>query len=324
MTSHQFRGKPARRQRKRGGFSQASTRRGITLYDQHGREWTAQVGLKSGRPTGQIEPNFIAPWYPDQQYLRVNPENTSELFIDYMAMLARRRARRDQYHKAAVDFAREKKLEEPTLGQYPEAIRRSIGGSPKAIEPVVAAIQGNRYILGLTTVVDRRLERFVTVQRTDAIVEEFDFHDDESGDARSFASARAAAAKVRERVRDLPAEPTPEAEEDLNDLELLDGGTTEDTVDELLDGLATEDLEDDDDEDLDETFDPEATGGKTVAPGNEERVARQAPRRPQSSAKRARHGANRGGGTDAQKTVQRAGRKTLADGAAPVIADGGL
>jgi hypothetical protein len=73
-------------------------------------------------------------------------------------------------------------------------------------------------------------------------------------------------------------------------------------------------------DDLEDEFDGDAMGGRTVAPKNQDRVARQAPRRGNASAVRSRHGKARsqGGATKSQ----REGRPSLADGAAPVIGDG--
>lgn len=317
MASHQFRGK-ARRRKKRGGWSQASTRRGIILYDQHGRQWSGQVSNKSGMPTGQIDPCFTAPWYPDQQYLRVNPDNQAELYIDYDAMLLRRRARLEEFHKLATEFAREKKLELPKKGEYSEAITRAIGGMPKPIQPVAAAMQKNPYILGLTDRVDPRLERYVVKPRNEAILDEFDFHPETAGDF-SATKARNEAAKV-EKDEWLSSDET-KADVDVEEFDGLTGADASDAfdVEGALDDL---DEEKDDELDLDEEHDQEAVGGRTIAARNAEKAQRQAPRRPGTKVARPKQGAARSGTSRAAKAAahaQRTGRKTLANGGRPVI-----
>jgi hypothetical protein len=309
LSSHQFRGKPAPRQARRAGFSQASTRRGITLYDQHDREWTTMVDLKSGMPTGQIVPSFQAPFIPDQQYLVVNPDNTSELYIDYESMLRHRHMAMENHHKTAVKMARQRKIAIPQKGDYPEELVEVIGNPPKPVEPVVAAMQDNVYILGpnyardrgLRYVVDKRLEKFTqVVTETDRLLEQYDFgssSEDEPVERIDITPAG----------RQALAEPGETDLEDEEELEEMDLGTSDETsVDSMLD-------------DLDEEFDQEAVGGRTVAPQNQDRAARQAPRRGNASPVRSRHGKARSQ-SGATKS-QREGRPSLADGAAPVIGD---
>lgn len=301
MDTHQYRGKGRRRKTKRGGFSQASTRRPITLYDQHGRQWSGQVSNKSGMPVGQVTPDFSAPWYPDVQYLRVNPDNQAELWIDYASLVARRRGRLNSYHKIAREYCREKKLPAPDKGDYNETITRAIGAPPKPIQPAIAAMQGkNKWILGLSDKVDPRLERFVTRIQAVEVDEEFDFSDPET----SFEDAKR---NTQQMIRGL-AKPKPVAEEDVDDIEdLKDIQLGEGEEDTFLD-------------ELDDEHDQAGIGGHVVPPAKAERVQRQAPRRPGTKvAKKGKTGAKKFGNLSAMKRAQRGNRPTLASGAAPVI-----
>jgi hypothetical protein len=269
-------------------------------------------------PTGLIVPNFRAPWYPDQQYLKVNPENTSELFIDYDAMILRRNARISEFHKLAVDFAHDKKLAVPTKkGEYSEELTRQLGGAPKPIQPVIAARQGNVFILGpdyaeahgLNYATDARLERYVTRARNEAILEEYDFAPE-----RTFAEAKSHSAQAstpRPRVANEAApeetDETDTADDDVGAFDELGDGTDA-NVESMLDELEDE-------------FDAEAMGGKTVAPQTVDRAARQAPRRP--GTKTATKGAKRPKtAAEKRRAAQRGNRPTLATGAAPVIGSG--
>jgi hypothetical protein len=337
-TSHEYQGQ-GRRRKKRGKFSQASTRRPIVLYDQHGREWTAQVGVKTGMPTGSITPNFRAPWYPDQQFLKVNPDNSSELFIDYKSMLLRRSARMKDYHKGAIEWARDRKIAAPeTLGEYTDQIKRGYGAPPKPIEPIAAAMQGNRYILGLTTRVDARLERFVVKPRNEEILGEYDFRDDgasHAGTASDEAAPMFATAGGRRARRTRQDDPPLTDEGDIDAFDELgggDGGADGDQREDVDDGegsdsddagdLGVEELlneleEEVKDDQLEETFDAEASGGRRVPPAQAERAKRQAPRRPAAKT------ATKGGKPklSAQKRQQIGERRTLADGALPAVSD---
>jgi hypothetical protein len=325
------------------------TRRPFTCRDQHGREWTGQAGLKSGMPTGQLVPSFHAPWYPDQQYLRVNRDNISELWIDYEAMFLRRNARLEQFHKLAEARARQKSMPAPKRGEYAPELLQVCGQIPKALEPVVAAMQGNPWILGLSTRVDPRLDRFVTKPRNQVILEQtgYDFGADSyemavagrendltqlpramvqerhGGDDTSE-SVQDATARISEQLRARQRPSQRELDEELkanaeDAFGALDGAGDDVDVDAMVDELGTEP---DVDDDLDEQFDSEAVGGKTVNPKNEERVQRSAPRR---STQTTRKKGTTSKGTIAElKRAQRGNRRTLADGAPPVIGGGGL
>ena len=114
----QVRSRPNRTRR----FSQDSTRHGIRLYDQHDREWSASAENRAGMPTGSINPTFRAPWVPDQQYLIVNPENASELWIDYPRMYQDRKVAHEEYHQKAVKFCNSTSLPIPEFGKYNDRI----------------------------------------------------------------------------------------------------------------------------------------------------------------------------------------------------------
>jgi hypothetical protein len=329
--SHQFRGKAAPRRGQRGGFSQASTRRGITLYDQHDREWTAMVDLKSGMPTGQIVPSFKAPFVPDQQYLGVNPDNTSELYIDYESMLRNRNARLEEYHQNAVKESRHRKLPAPERGNYTPELIQWAGNPPRPIEPIIAAMQGNVYILGpdyaeergVPYRVDERLERFVVAPtETEKLLEQYDFASEpakrpSNGD---WYRRNASTAPEGERIGITDAGSAALETDPATDLE-DEEETEEMELEGFGDDTETSDLEKNLDE-LDEQFDSEALGGRTVAPKNQDRAARQAPRRGNASAVRAKHGKSRS--QSGQSKSQREGRPTLADGVAPVVGDDAL
>lgn len=379
--SHGFTG--GRRRRKKSGqrFSQATTRRTIQLYDQHGREWSASVEHKSGMPTGLITPCFEAPWMPDQRYLVVNPDNATELYINYRLMYQHRRAALEEFHGDAVRKAAANKWEAPVKGAYSEAILDTMGRPPKALEPVVAAWQGNPWILGFDKTPDPRLAAFIEPRRREVTPEDIDGYD--FGPAQYF--AQKAGAPRAERKQTIPdegydfstvrgADASREeqrllklaAEGDLDALDALDrlSGVTpapplaadeaasvdmgtegagaevdallEDIDDETSAHQVDDDASDDETDELARRADPDALGGRTVAPQATDRAARQAPRRPTQTAVPRKRGQARGGAREAAPgqepplaPARRSGQKpkrwnadrpTLADGAAPAVA----
>lgn len=143
------------------GFSQAKQRRNGTIFrDQHGRRYHAVVELKSGHPTGLIEPLFTAPLMPPQMYLRVgtNPERPYDLRIDYDRWVQDLRAAHAEYLDLARKLARKMYRDKyDAADPVTEEIVDIIGVRPQHVEPVIAAKQGNAYVLGLTDRVDVRL-----------------------------------------------------------------------------------------------------------------------------------------------------------------------
>lgn len=148
--SHNFRGKIRTRAQRRKKWSQDATRNPHILYDQHGRQWSCSLEQKSGYPTGLISPLFQSPWRPPQNpaFFVINPDNISELYLDYGAMFAEAKASNATFHKRAVRAASKKGWPMPIRGQYTDDVIDALGAPPAPVEPIVAAYQGNRYILG--------------------------------------------------------------------------------------------------------------------------------------------------------------------------------
>lgn len=162
------------------GYDQPSTRMPGTLKDQHGRLWSATIDKKSGYPVGVIQPKgWRAPWLPNQGFFKFeNPDDNRSFRIAYDQIL-------DQRLKAHEDWASQFRQAALVRGWNPDDqtkqsnITELVGTKPLPIEPVVACMQGNKWMLGLTDKVDPRLEPFV-VKRTDRVsrvVAEMDFSD---------------------------------------------------------------------------------------------------------------------------------------------------
>jgi hypothetical protein len=167
-----------------------ANRRPATLTDQHGREWFAEMDLKSGFPVGLVRLRHRTPkgngvpWKPEQGYLVFTRHDPHKVRIDYDTMLAERLAAHDAYHKQAIREANARGWEVPQEGgPYAPQILELIGSPPHPWQPIKAAMDGNSYILGFTDVVDSRLEPFVRKEtRVEKLVKGLPSFADEGAD----------------------------------------------------------------------------------------------------------------------------------------------
>ncbi len=143
------------------GRSQADDRRGQNLWDQHGRKYHASMEKKSGFPVGAIQLLVSAPLEPDQKYLVLDPDNPAALTIDYPQWIRDRQVANQEYHTLAIEVNTANNWSPLKEGEpYPKHLIREIGKPPLPVEPVVAAAQGNKWVLGLTATVDIRLAHY--------------------------------------------------------------------------------------------------------------------------------------------------------------------
>lgn len=134
----------------------------IELVDQHNRTWRAEseVGIDQHRkpriaPVGAFNPGFVAPYdfYPPAKYLKYDPKKPSFLTIDYVAwkddvMRAHQDVREQLVRLATKLYKSEaaKYVKHPTEEML--VILYGGGKGPEPVEPIVAAMQGNGWILG--------------------------------------------------------------------------------------------------------------------------------------------------------------------------------
>ena len=161
--------------RQRGGFidmrqnwSQRNQRSEMTFKDQHGRKWYGAIELKTGDTTGLIQPQFTAPIVPDQKYLERVPERPYDLFINYKRWEEDIRQARTEWEREGRQLGRKMHGDafDPHKA-FTADVLDIIGEPPEAIEPVIAARQGNTWVLGLTNRVDIKLVKFIDVDRLD-------------------------------------------------------------------------------------------------------------------------------------------------------------
>lgn len=150
---------------------QASTRRPGTVYDDHisprfpkGRPWSASIDKKSGLPTGNLSPKgWSAPWYPPVTLFRFSDEDPTRFIIAYDELLNERVEAHAEYQTQKEQSAVSRGWD-PNSEEKQAVLESLIGKPPLPVEPIVAAMQGNSWMLGLTDKVDPRLEPFVRKQ----------------------------------------------------------------------------------------------------------------------------------------------------------------
>lgn len=142
-------------------WSQRRQRSEMTFEDDHGREYYGTIELKTGDVTGLMQPQFFAPLMPEQKYLRRVPKRPYSLKIDYEQWKADRRNALKDWEKEGRQRAQKIHGSEYRPGApFSSEVLDIIGPKPPAVDPVIAAQQGNRWVLGLTKKVDERLVEF--------------------------------------------------------------------------------------------------------------------------------------------------------------------
>jgi hypothetical protein len=153
-------------------WSQRNQRRegGQFFRDQHGRRYHAEIELKTGHPCGPLVPSYRAPLVVPQQYLTLSndPENPTRLTINYTAWESDARAARRDWEQEGRSRA---------LKMYGDAydprkpfgqdVLDIIGPAPSAVEPIIAARQGNSWVLGLSDRIDLRLAKYFEPEQLD-------------------------------------------------------------------------------------------------------------------------------------------------------------
>lgn len=315
---------------KPSGWTQASQRHHVHSFDQYGRKWDWPADNATGMPVGIPQAKFSAPFMPEPtiEYVIVNPENTSELFVDHKAIVRDRSRAISDYHARAVVKCEKNGWPLPRArGEYSDDVVLALGQPPRAPQIVLACLQGNPWALGLDPRPDKRLLKFLDVpgSEVDEELERYDFGAASYEAAVDGVELPTAAKRAPFRSRRAPnAADGAEIEEELQE-EARDNATAFTGFDEVVAGVEDEetielddDLEDTDDEsaprqrravlsgendvdddDLDlaaalgideDEEDPEALGGRTVKPQNTERTKKQTPRRPTQSASRSKPG----------------------------------
>lgn len=135
---------------------QAERRKPMIWTDQHGREWAASAEMPDLEPCTPLVPNgWRAPILPPPQFIKPVHRGgrvTNERAIDYVAWrlhqgeLQARHEEERRYHASRMfpnSWARELQDNNPLIAQ-------EAGPAPYAVDFVVAAELGNKWVLGLS------------------------------------------------------------------------------------------------------------------------------------------------------------------------------
>jgi hypothetical protein len=153
-------------------WSQRNQRRegGQFFRDQHGRRYHAEIELKTGHPCGPLVPQYRAPLVVPQQYLTLSndPENPTKITVNYTKWEADARAARKDWE--AEGRSRALKMYGDAYDPrkpFGQDVLDIIGPAPSAVEPIIAARQGNSWVLGLSDRIDLRLAKYFEPEQLD-------------------------------------------------------------------------------------------------------------------------------------------------------------
>jgi hypothetical protein len=137
------------------------------MRDQHGRLFQCVVDTRTGTPIGNgPQPlGWRAPWIPSQEWARYSADDPFTFRWDYDGMLADRIAAHEVYEQQYTDFCTRHGWDPADPAKQGQVVS-VIGVRPQPIELIVAAMQGNKYLLGLTPTVDTRVLPFLKMRPT--------------------------------------------------------------------------------------------------------------------------------------------------------------
>lgn len=171
-------------------FGQPGTRRAGIVTDQHGRKWSCSIDKKSGYPVSMIQPmGWHAPWLPPQgpDTFKFDPNEPSRFTINYEGLLQERM-------EAVAEYDKDREMKAASRGWDPDDVEKQDAldklcgrrGTLQRPEVVVACMQGDKWVLGLTSVVNEKVAKFIPkkVNRREAMLSKFpDFTVDEELEA---------------------------------------------------------------------------------------------------------------------------------------------
>lgn len=158
-------------------------RRPVRLIDQHGRAYTASIDIRSGAPTGLIDPLWVhqngysVPSYlvPPLAYVKFyGDERPGEVYVDYNGWLADLKAGWQQYRTNTRDVEMKVRGDKADSDNPSPTTREIVGPHPQAIQLVLAMKQGNKWALGLSAKRPAWADQYVPL---DALVIDEEFPD---------------------------------------------------------------------------------------------------------------------------------------------------
>lgn len=172
----------------RGDWSQREQRRGAILTDQHGRKYSAVIEKKTGDDLFW-QAMYTAPLIPPAMYFEPHPDvdRPNDRVINYTRWKEDIRRDTDAWELLGRTIVRQIPNGLNADGSFSLAVLDQIGPKPTPIEPVIAAEQGNKWVLGFTQVPDPRLKKFFEVLQVVKKYDEPDFSGDPEDEDDGFA-----------------------------------------------------------------------------------------------------------------------------------------
>lgn len=135
------------------------------VYDQHDRAWGGYIDNKSGMPVGVLQPvGWHAPWLPPQgtNTFIFDRDQPNRFRINYEALFEERMAALKEWETLRMDkaVARGWNPEDP---EKQEQLDKMVGprSGVKAPEVIAACMQNEPWILGLSSVVNKKVEQYL-------------------------------------------------------------------------------------------------------------------------------------------------------------------
>jgi hypothetical protein len=123
----------------------------MRFTDQHGRKWFGSIEIRSGYPI-RVTPQFESPLRVPPRYMAYDPNEPNLITIDYERWVSDLEAAHqrweDQLRKGAIKFYAEKAPE--AIKNPPAVLLDAVGTKPQPVEPILAALSGNKWVLGLS------------------------------------------------------------------------------------------------------------------------------------------------------------------------------
>lgn len=128
-------------------------KRAYAIYtDQHGRAWGAPIENKTGDPCGNFEPQFSAPLRLEDKYIAFN-SRMRRITIRYADKIRDLVEAQNEWDTQMRAYARKEYGDKAgeAMKNPPPGLLDLVGPKPhERREPIEAAMQGNKWVLGLS------------------------------------------------------------------------------------------------------------------------------------------------------------------------------
>lgn len=136
-----------------------------TVFDQHDRPWVGYIDNKSGYPVGVLQPKgWRAPWLPPQgtNTFIFDKDQPSRFRINYEGIFEERMAALKEWETLRTDKAVARGWN-PDDPEKQEMLDKMVGhrSGVQAPEVIAACMQNEPWVLGLSDVVNKKVEQYL-------------------------------------------------------------------------------------------------------------------------------------------------------------------